>query len=74
MQLTVRPRKRIPSSESRTEPWTDVSCLPFPLPCESVAVTHLPHEALDTTSTTIGLVEGDLANDLVAVLPIPLRG
>lgn len=30
----------------------------------------LPHEGLDTTSTTIDLVKGDLANDLAAVLPV----
>lgn len=32
----------------------------------------LPHEGLDTTGTTVGLVKGDLANDLVAMLPIKI--
>ena len=32
--------------------------------------THLPDEGLDATGTTVDLVEGDLANDLVAVLPV----
>lgn len=30
----------------------------------------LPDEGLDATGTTVDLVEGDLANDLVAVLPV----
>ena len=32
--------------------------------------TYLPHERLDTTSTTIGLVEGNLADDCATMLPI----
>lgn len=31
--------------------------------------TYLPDEGLDTTGTTVGLVEGNLTNDLVTVLP-----
>lgn len=31
--------------------------------------SYLPHEALNTTGTTIGLVKSDLADDLAAVLP-----
>lgn len=29
----------------------------------------LPHEGLDTTGTTVSLVKGDLANDIVAIVP-----
>lgn len=36
-------------------------------------MTYLPHEALHATGTTIGLVKGKLANDLVAVLPTNLK-
>lgn len=32
----------------------------------------LPHEGLDTTGTTVGLVKGDLANNRVAMLPIKI--
>lgn len=32
-------------------------------------MTYFPHEALHTTSTAVGLVEGDLADDLVAIVP-----
>ena len=32
----------------------------------------LPHEGLDTTGTTVGLVKGHLANDRVAMLPIKI--
>ena len=31
---------------------------------------YLPDEGLDATGTTVDLVEGDLADDLVAVLPV----
>jgi len=31
---------------------------------------YLPDKGLDATGTTIDLVEGDLADDLVAVLPV----
>lgn len=31
--------------------------------------TYLPDEGLDTTGTTVGLVEGNLTNDLGTVLP-----
>lgn len=32
--------------------------------------THLPNKGLDATSTTVGLVEGNLTNDLVTELPV----
>lgn len=32
-------------------------------------VTYLPHKGLDATGTTVGLVESNLANDLVTVVP-----
>lgn len=63
-RLTVLPRKRIPSSESSTEPCT-VSAMPM----SSDRCTNLPDEGLDATGTTVDLVEGDLADDLVAMLP-----
>lgn len=66
--LTVLPLKRIPSSESRTEPYILVSLLS--LLWFAAAVAYLPDEALHTTSTTIGLVEGNFAKDLAAMLPI----
>jgi hypothetical protein len=31
--------------------------------------THLPDKGLDTTGTTVGLVEGNLTNDLATELP-----
>ena len=34
------------------------------------ATTYLPDEGLDTTGTTVGLVEGDLTDDLVAIVPV----
>lgn len=32
--------------------------------------TYLPNEGLDATGTTVDLVEGDLTNNLVAVVPV----
>lgn len=57
----------MPSSESRTEPCLQPLAIDIPR-MSSVVVSHLPDERLDTTSTTINLVKGDLADDLVAML------
>ena len=36
----------------------------------AVRRAYLPNEGLDATGTAVDLVEGDLADDLVAVLPV----
>lgn len=41
---------------------------PLPL-CNWREETHLPDEGLDTTGTTVSLVEGNLTNDLATELP-----
>ena len=69
MKHTVLPRKRMPSSESRTEPYIQ-SAYPALTQLRIVAAaTNLPDERLDAASTTIDLVEGDLTDNLVAVVP-----
>lgn len=42
---------------------------PKELPLCDWTRTYLPDEGLDTTGTTVGLVEGNLTNDLGTVLP-----
>lgn len=39
----------------------------------SEKLTYLPDESLDTAGTTISLVEGDLTNDCVAMVPAKLH-
>lgn len=71
IELTVFPRKRIPSSESRTDPYKTHATLVV-VPCEIDMIayfTYLPHKGLDSTGTTVGLVKSDLPDDLVTVFP-----
>jgi hypothetical protein len=37
------------------------------------SIAYLPDKALYTTGTTVGLVEGNLANDCAAVFPARLK-
>jgi hypothetical protein len=37
-----------------------------------VAIAYLPNKGLDATGTAVDLVEGDLANDLAAVISVIL--
>lgn len=45
----------------------EVSCVVGQEPLEFLS--YLPNEGLDATGTTVGLVESNFTNDLVAVLP-----
>lgn len=44
-------------------------CQPDVILLITTSRAYLPDEGLDATGTTVDLVEGDLADDLVAVLP-----
>lgn len=37
-------------------------------------MTYFPHKALHTTSTAVGLVESDLTDDFVAIVPTSVDG
>jgi hypothetical protein len=47
-----------------------VCCQPDVIVLITSFCAYLPDKGLDATGTTVDLVEGDLANDLVAVLPV----